>query len=777
MLNSDLLGLRAPHSLALGRGQLQIEFSGVFGELAGLFRQQAGQHWYAYSDFEPIDARAAFPSYDDPRFKVPFEIELRVPAAQRAFSNAPNVGTDDKLGGDRIVRFAPTRPLPTYLVAVAVGPFDSIQTSDAGPPIRVIAPRGTAEAGRFALESTRAWIEYLETYLGMSMPFRKLDFIAVPVFNGAMENPGLVTVTAGILLTGPSPSATAKRRVAGVIAHELAHLWFGDLLTPNYWDDLWLNEAFATWLSDKVLAAWDPQHAREILDIADKTAAYPLDHRLDGRAVRHPIKEAKDIHTAFDAITYRKGGALLTMLEGWLGEVPMRKVVQAYLHGHVDGTVIADDLIEAFAQSMGPGAHDFFRRYLGQTGIADIAVEIECKQGVRAKLRQSRYLPLGTKAQSSPEDRTRLWHLPVCLRFPVQGDTGRLCVMMTQETLVVPLPTQRCPSWVLPNDRETGYYHYQLDAKAFYALLHAPGLDPRERVGLVTNIVGSWRSGGLSLQEVMPLLALGAKDTDSSIQQIIIPLLYSLSQDLIGAPERPAFQAMIRNWYGARVEALGIETRLTDSTDDKLMRPSLLRLVGDLGGDQSIRHAARTWIIDWLQRPSRVSYELLDSLLHLAAIDGDQSLHDAYLKMLAKVPDPLSGELILGAMLSFRKPALFAKSLEALKTQGLRPNTAHPLARAMTRAPQRKAVNELLLNNRPALIDRMKTLSPNDDRSKLFEVLSLSMSLLCDEQGLTALTDLAGDDFEVSAIANEIKSCIAFAASQRANAQEFFAAN
>ena len=306
--DAELLGLVSTEELAPGLGSIHIEFHGELGSQQALFRQFEDKHWYAYSDFEATDARAAFPCYDEPRFRVPWRIEVTAPPDSIAFANAPESSREVLDSGNTLFRFEETRPLPSYLVAVAVGPFDLIEGGTTKTPLRIIAPNGQAQHGRFVLENTGRWIQYLEEYLGMALPFPKLDFIAVPVFGGAMENPGLVTFSSGILLTRPPANAEQRRRAAGVTSHELAHMWFGNLVTPAGWNDLWLNEAFATWLSDKVVANWEPGRASEVLDVADKSTAYAVDHEIGGRRVRQAMTSRQDIRDAFDPITYRKGG-------------------------------------------------------------------------------------------------------------------------------------------------------------------------------------------------------------------------------------------------------------------------------------------------------------------------------------------------------------------------------------------------------------------------------------------------------------------------------------
>ncbi|MFD2271936.1 M1 family metallopeptidase [Undibacterium arcticum] len=310
-----------------------------------------GDHWYVYSQFESTSARRAFPCFDEPQWKTPWTLALTVKRDHVAVTNMPsiseeNVGTDMKR-----IRFAPTLPLPSYLIALGVGPFDVVDGGTAGmnkTALRYITPKGRAAEAAYAAKVTPEILHLLEDYFGRPYPYAKLDSMAIPITVnfGAMENAGLITYRSNILLhPADREDERAQRRYVSIAAHEMAHQWFGDLVTMAWWNDLWLNESFATWMSRKVTEkfnpAWDAQAQRE----DERINAIHTDRLASTRQIRQTIAKPDDLANAFDGITYDKGGAVLSMFESWLGEQRFRDGVRHYLKQHEHGNATAEDFL------------------------------------------------------------------------------------------------------------------------------------------------------------------------------------------------------------------------------------------------------------------------------------------------------------------------------------------------------------------------------------------------------------------------------------------------
>ncbi len=755
---SELLGLRSSTDLAMGPARIHLAWKGRLGTIQGLFRQVENHEWYIYSDFEATDARAAFPCYDDPQFKVPWTVSVQVPSSMLAFSNAPETSRQSLDTGKTVFHFAQTRPLPSYLVAMAAGPFDVIEGKASQTPLRIIAPKGQAEDGRFVLESTGKMLRYLEEYLDSPMPFRKLDFIAVPRFGGAMENPGLITFSSAILLVGKTPSPAAKRRALGVTAHELAHLWFGDLITPDYWNDIWLNEGFATWLSDKAVAIAQPELAGDVLDIADKALAYKIDYRLDGRRVREPIEDRKDIRESFDHITYRKGGAILTMLEGWLGESRMRDAVRSYLKEADGKTVVTEGLIASMVNSTGVReVAPFLTSFLTQTGIPQVHARVHCQGPPELTLRQSRYLPLEALPKRGGQDRVRRWHLPVCVRYPGAGPDGttvRQCIELAGPSATMRLQTATCPAWILPNDGDSGYYHYLLSPEG-YANVPLDRLSIRETVGLVHSISAAMHAGDLNIEQGLALLKPTLAVKSSKVHEVVHDVLYYLANSVVGEQERPAFAALVRRWYQPVVGQMGIRPRAHDEAWETEIRPPLMLLLADLGEDTALRDAVRRQVDSWLDDPVEMDSLVLDSWLQIAALGGDEVLARNYKKTLRNTKDRVVRFLLYGALHGFRNPELFADALEA--TSQLSPAAWPILAQAMRYPTLRKRLFETLQLGKVPLKESMPLFAP-----------------MCDNDAVARIEAFVGNEKEARALLDPIEGCIAFARVQQASATAHF---
>ena len=294
--------------------------------MVGLFRKKDGDDWYVFSQFEPTEARRAFPCFDEPAYKVPWQLTIHAPKGNSVVSNTPIVSEADGEDGFRDVRFAETKPLPSYLVALGVGPFDFVDAGKACKnkvSLRIVTMRGKSSRAQYASEATAPLLNLLEEYFGIPYPYEKLDLMSVPqgALFGAMENAGLITfVEQYILATPQEDTPSFKRNYAWIATHEMSHMWVGDLVTMAWWDDTWLNESFATWMEDKILQRWKPEWQRDVAHVERRNSSADQDVLVSARRIRQPIESKDDITNAFDDISYGKGSAILTMFESWIGE-------------------------------------------------------------------------------------------------------------------------------------------------------------------------------------------------------------------------------------------------------------------------------------------------------------------------------------------------------------------------------------------------------------------------------------------------------------------------
>ncbi|MBS0382447.1 MAG: M1 family metallopeptidase [Proteobacteria bacterium] len=567
--------------------KLKFEFSAPYNQtLQGYYKVVFAGNAYAMTQFEPISARFAFPCFDEPGFKVPMTLSLTVPDADKAVANTGDVKTVAAGMGWKTVAFAPTRPLPTYLYAWAVGPWDIVDGPTIPPnpwraepvPVRGIATKGNGDKMQRALAMVPAIIEHEEAYFGFGYPFGKLDLAALPDFSaGAMENPGLVTFRDWLLLLEKGSAPNAVRSTFNVEAHELAHQWTGDTVTTRWWNDIWLNEAFATWMQQKIEGEIHPDWHAHLARIEGGQGAMRSDSLVSARMIRQPITGNGDIQTAFDGITYQKGAAVIGMFENFVGPKVFQQGMQAYIKAHAFGNADADDLVDAIAKAAGKGEafKQAFKSFLDQNGVPLVATRLDCgaKGGAVLELAQSRYLPLGSTGKPD-----QLWGVPVCVRFP----NGVQCQMLDDKTGTMKIAGGQCPAWYMPNADGNGYYRFEM-AKADRVALSKviAQRDDGEQLVYADAIGAAFQRGALDAGEVLEAMRELAP---SKVRQVALAPLGTVEwiydHEAHTDAQKAAIRGAVTKAYLPRLEALGYQRRAGESADDVLMRSSLASTLG-----------------------------------------------------------------------------------------------------------------------------------------------------------------------------------------------------
>jgi len=420
--------------IAAGRALLRLTYAASFEKAPqGLYRTDVAGEWYAFSQLEPIDARRVFPGFDEPRFKTPFDVTVVADGRDKVVSNTPLASKTRVRDGVRH-HFVVTHPLPTYLLAFAVGPLDIIQAPAVRPsvvrprplPLRFVASRGQGKRLAFAARHTGEIVLRLEEYFGFAFPYPKLDLIASPINGIAMENAGAIVFDDRHLLIGARPSPAQQSVFGGIVAHEIAHQWFGDFVTPVWWDDIWLNESFAQWLGSKISDRWRPGFGTRAEQLAATLKAMDTDALRVGRPMHQPIDENRQIIGTFDEITYQKGAGVLAMFESYLGEARFRRGVQLHLRRHAHGSATADDFFAAMAEAAGePPVLGAFRSFVDQPGVPFVSAMLS-DDGSSLMLRQERYRPVGSAIAPGA-----LWDVPLCVRMLSSAHAPKQCVLMT----------------------------------------------------------------------------------------------------------------------------------------------------------------------------------------------------------------------------------------------------------------------------------------------------------------------------------------------------------
>ena len=611
----------AAQVLPAGKLLLQIEYSAPFNtSLEGLHTVTDGGKAYAFTQFEATSARLAFPSFDEPGFKVPFDIELTIPTEYSGISNTPIASKSAAQEGYKTLTFATTKPLPTYLVAFAVGPFDVVEWEPVPAsalrseplPLRGITAAGKGDEIHFALKNTAAIILEMEDYFDTPYPYAKLDIIAVPDFsNGAMENAGAITYREELILLDEKASVGQKRTFFGVHAHEIAHQWFGNLVTPVWWEDIWLNESFATWNSSIILDRMFPDEKYRDALQNGVSRVMPNDSLASARQIREPITRHADIGSAFNGITYQKGAGVLSMFESFLGRGNFRDGIRHYMKIHAFGNTSAEDFIGAIAdanpQVSGEDLREAFRTFIEQPGLPFISTQLSCTDsGASLAVSQQRYLPTGSTGSSE-----QTWVIPACVTLYEGGESSSQCFLLKDASETITLNTERCPDALLPNTGGTSYYRWSLPSQQWAALLASfDQLSITEQISVASSLSAALNNASMTIEEY--LQAVPAITRSDSWRVAIAPRtdLYKIKEYVANEEERQALEAKLREWYQPRLDELNALTSLRpDQVQFRMFMMSTLAIGAydpairkelaemgaaftGFGGDEKIHHEA-----------------------------------------------------------------------------------------------------------------------------------------------------------------------------------------
>jgi aminopeptidase N len=665
------LGLLLPEPLAPGKARLHLSFTGrVDRERSrGLYGVDEGGEPYLYTFFEPVDARRAFPCFDEPGFKVPWRLRFTVKAGHVALANHPIVSREPLPDGLERVTFAESRPMPSYLVAFVVGPFDVVDAGTAGRgavPLRFIVPRGRGPETAYAASVTPRIVSLLEDFFDQPYPYEKLDVAVVPRYWGTMEHPGLVALGQPLTLIRPGEETLARRKWYVTIAnHELGHYWFGNIVTCKWWDDIWLNESLTSWLDRKTVELFEPSwgFAREARMNA---LAFALDS--DALASALPVRKPADTHDdvlgSFDnGTTYAKGSAVLDMFEAWLGPERMRDLLRAHMREHAWGVATSEDFATTLSEGAGPDVARAFRGFIDQPGAPRISAGLQCAPGTptRLKLSQERYLPAGSTASAA-----QTWAVPVCVRAGTRGGgSHRVCSLLTEATGELELPMRDCPTWVLLNAGGTGYYRAGYTREQLARVLAAPPrtLMVEERLALLADVEAAVRRGDLPLGEALRLVPTTAVDEDRTLVQRGARLLQLVNEEGLPEADRARFRKWVGEVYGPRARALGWEPGPGDSDEVKQARTRLLELATTRGEDPALVREAGRLARAWLADRKAVHPEAVPGVLAVAARHGDRALFDTLLARAREAEDRNERIRMLTALSSFREPALVREAL------------------------------------------------------------------------------------------------------------------
>lgn len=668
----DFLALHFSSPVPAGSGEIHIRYTGAVRQQdsSGIFHMMDNGNHYLFTQFEQIDARAAFPCFDEPSYKVPWQLTLDVPQSDTAVSNTP-IQNEQTRGDRKVYTFEETKPLPSYLVAFGVGPFDYVPAGYAGKnrvPVRIITPKGHANEAKYAAEVTATLLTHHEEYFGIPYPYKKSDQLAIPVTFGfgAMENAGLVTYAQTIILADPQRDTLSRQReYASVAAHELAHQWFGDLVTMAWWDDIWLNEAFATWMEQKTLAEWKPEWNTRVEDVDSKLQAESNDSLVSARKIRQEINSKDDISNAFDSITYNKGAAVIGMFENWMEPQEFRKGVHAYLEQYAFKNATAPEFLDAVSSASKKNLSQPFETFLNQPGVPLISVKLRCSETPVLHMEQKRYLPLGSKGSSN-----ELWSVPVCVRYGTADKGTSECTLMSQPSMDWKLGSAKgCPAWVEANDDAVGYYRVDYEHGLLASLTTGDvvqRLNAPERVDFMGNAASLATGGILPAADALALVGTFHDDPEHDVVQNAAELALEPREHLVPEDLEANYQRFLLKNFQARAHQLGWTPKPGEDDNARLLRPTLVRQVATYAGDQELAKDGRQLAEKWFADHNAVDASMVTSVLGTAAYYGDKALFERFLAELKKTEDRQERSRMLDAMGRFRDPAAIEAGMQAV---------------------------------------------------------------------------------------------------------------
>lgn len=603
----------------------------------GLFRQQEAGEWYVLSQFEALHARRAFPSFDEPGWKTPWQLTLDTPKDLVAVSNTPEVASydvPDKPGWKRRA-FAWTKPLPSYLVALAVGPFDIVDGGKAGKKqthLRYLAPKGRGGELAWVKESTPKILELMENYFGSPYPFEKLDSITIPqtISFGAMENVGLITYNANLMLAKPHEETTAfKRRYASIAGHEIAHQWFGNLVTPSWWDDIWLNEAFATWMAEKILYQFRPEWNDGWARAFARAQAINSDKLASTRRVRNPVVQKADVGAAFDRITYQKGGQVLSMFEAWLTPEQFQQGVRNYMQRHAYGNATSQDFFRAIGEAAGKkdDALKAFTAFIEQPGVPLVDVSLQCAgKNIALKVSQQRLRPAGSQAADME------WTTPACFKFGQGSKVETQCMEISNAPKVVLLPTAKtCPEWVLGNANGAGYYVTRYDAALDKKnAANVQRLPEQEAVALLSDASLRAESGLMPIDTALEWAAANIRHPSAVVKRQAATLLSAQREGWLNPKQQRRKLDIVKRDMLPIAQKLGWQEKPNEDDRTRYLRTTLLPIVAELAPreGEALRLEARALAMKWVDDRTAVSASMVEPVLQTAARFADRATHE-----------------------------------------------------------------------------------------------------------------------------------------------------
>ncbi len=644
----DMNWLSDGKTIPAGQYQLSIEYNGNYStDALGMHRTHFEDNDYVFTQMESMYLRRAIPSFDEPSFKIPYTLTINAPEGLTVVANTP-VAMEIEADGWQSVEFMPTKPLSSYLIAYAVGPLDRTAIEGMSVPGYVYVPKGHADELGFVLKNTPIIVAALEEYFGTDYPFRKLDFIGVPEFAfGAMENAGLVTYRVEYLTLGDHASGATAAWTLGVIAHEVGHMWFGDLVTMEWWNDLWLNESFASWIDELMLAQLYPEFESNLG--LPQAAAFAIDQGTGVKPIRKEVRTVADSNDG-SYLPYVKGLTLLRMLENYVGADKWQEGVRSYLNKYAWSNATEPDLWNEISDASGIDVSKIAGSFLNQPGFPILSVD---KNG---SVTQNRYMRYGLEAPDLQ------WTIPLNVKYKKDGEIKEVFYLLDDKAGEIDLP--KGVDWILPDAGAEGYFRWEIDMDQFYALVNdSDSLENKEKKALLNNSGALLGARKLSLEDYMLVLTQLLDDEHPVVLLYAVNNLIGIGDAYVNDDNAAAFARFVNAELGDRFVEVGIETRENDSETMLQLRPRMLRLLGQYGMDPNVIAAVAEMASRYLASADAVDQNLAQEVLRVTALNDDGKFYEQYLEAYRNATD-IGQKAIILRSIYFKNPDVIRKALD-----------------------------------------------------------------------------------------------------------------
>ncbi len=682
--DNERVSLQFAHPLPVGAATLTLIFNGRISQtLRGLYLAQNRPEQVLCTQCEATDARAIFPCFDEPTFKAQFAFTITTAPEAVVLANGPLLAVTDN-GGSKTWQFAPTKVMSSYLVALVIGDVASTPEQVVnGTPLRVWAMRGKEHMGAFALDYTARLLAWYEEYFDVPYHYDKYDQVAVPGFAaGAMENSGLVLFRQEALIMAPGGASWRQEKsIAHVVAHEFAHMWFGNLVTMQWWDDLWLNEAFAEWMSYRVIAELSPEY--HLWDDFQGNKGYALanDALESTHPIYSPVETPAQAQELFDAITYIKGCAVMRMLENFLGFEAFRAGLRTYMQEFSERNARGADLWRHLQAASHQPVVQIMESWILQGGYPCVTITFETVNGQpQLHLRQQRFF----SNPQAPRDNTQLWQVPLVIRYADAAGPHTLRHVLTTPAESLPLQLNGPLRWCYANAEEIGFYRQNLTgALLTETMAHLDQLHPSEHVGLLTDQWALTRSGHQTISQFLEVLtALAAQSHNYTVLFEIVGRLHALErmvEDTGNAPALDSFRQWVGRLFAGRLQTLGFEPHPDETTETSQLRISVIDAMTTLAQTPEAVAQARLWAEREAADPQSVDANLAATFVAANAQFGDAALFEKYVAIYQQRKEsgapPQAVNRYLYSFAAFRAPELVAHTLSLLD-EGIAPREA-----------------------------------------------------------------------------------------------------